>query len=366
MKELFYRLFAFFFNTAPKKIKPNRVALISPHNASFNDSLGVLRDEFEKHGGYEILLISHEDFSSPKKALIFFTKKARQLAGAKYIFLNDNFMPLGLLDFDSSVKVVQLWHAEGAFKKFGLDIEQPEAIRRRELAANSKLSFVVCSSPSVAPIYEGAFGVKPEQVLPIGSLRADALLKCKDSAQIRAKLEEQFPQCKGKKIVLYAPTFRDDPESDARFFDWFDIKRFNEELGQTHCLFVRLHPQVHKSFDLSGAVDVTGWASANELTLAADMLITDYSSICMDFVLLGKPCFFFAPDMQQYISRRPIYFDYKNYVPGKVSENMNELVSDIQSGADTARQEEFARFNLSMVDGNSTQRLWELVMGNNT
>ena len=110
MKELFYRLFAFFFNisSALFSVKENRVTLLSPHNASFNDSLGEIRREFEGRGEFDFNLISHKDFASIVSALFFFTKKAYLLATSRYVFMNDNFMPLGYLKFRKETAVVQL------------------------------------------------------------------------------------------------------------------------------------------------------------------------------------------------------------------------------------------------------------------
>ncbi|MBQ8026763.1 MAG: CDP-glycerol glycerophosphotransferase family protein [Clostridia bacterium] len=342
-------------------MNPNRVVLLSPHNASFNDSLGEIRSEIERRGGYEIAYISHADFASVPNAVIFFTKKAYLLATAKYVFMNDNFMPLGYLNFREEAVIVQLWHAEGAFKKFGLDIEQPSAIRERELAANKKLSYVTCSSTGVADIYARAFGVGREKVLPIGSPRADVLLKAENAAGLRKEFEKKYPQCKDKKIVLYAPTFRDDPELDAAFLTHFDYKKFEKELGDTHCLLVRLHPQIHGAARIDGAIDVTDYKSVNDLTLISDILITDYSSICMDFVLLDKPCVFFAPDLDKYTSRRPFYFDYRSYVPGEVACDAAQLVSAISNNRISDKAELFKKKNLDMVDGKSVARLFEAV-----
>lgn len=359
MKELFYRLFALFFNISSTlfSVKENRVTLLSPHNASFNDSLGEIRKELESRGEFDFNLISHKDFASIVSALFFFTKKAYQLATSRYVFMNDNFMPLGYLNFRKETVIVQLWHAEGAFKKFGLDIEQPEAIRKRELAANKKLSYVVCSAEALVPIYASAFGVNEKQVLPLGSPRADVLLKAENAKQLREEFERLHPECKNKKIVLYAPTFRDDPESDAHFLEKFDAQAFNKELGGEYALLVRLHPQVHGKLRLEGATDVTDYKSVNELTLISDILITDYSSVCMDFVLLDKPCVFFAPDLEEYISNRPFYFDYESYVPGAVARSTAELIGCIRNAEVSEKAENFKQFNLSGVDSNSAKRI---------
>lgn len=359
MKELFYRLFALFFNisSALFSVKENRVTLLSPHNASFNDSLGEIKAELEKKDEYDFNYISHADFSTPLKAALFFTKKAHLLATSGYVFMNDNFMPLGYLNFRKETVIVQLWHAEGAFKKFGLDIEQPEAIRKREIAANKKLTYVVCSAEALVPIYASAFGVNENQVLPLGSPRADVLLRADNSEQLRKDFEKAHPECKGKKIVLYAPTFRDDPESDAHFLEKFDTQLFSRELSEEYALLVRLHPQVHGKLRLDGATDVTDYKSVNELTLISDMLITDYSSVCMDFVLLDKPCIFFAPDLEEYTQRRPFYFDYEAYVPGDVARNTSELISCIRGAKLSGKAEKFKQFNLSEVDLNSSKRI---------
>ncbi len=363
MKSLFYRLFALFFNISRTLfgLKPNRVVLLSPHNASFNDSLGEVKAELERRGGYDIVYISHADFSSLPKAIVFFTKKAYLLATAKYVFMNDNFMPLGYLNFCDEAVIVQLWHAEGAFKKFGLDIEQPADIRAREIAANSKLTYVTCSSTEVVDIYASAFGIDKSKVLPIGSLRADVLLKSDNAESLRLEFEEKYPQCKGKKIVLYAPTFRDDPELDKVFLSSFDYSLFEKQLGDTHCLLVRLHPQVHGKTRIEGAIDVTDFKSINDLTLISDVLITDYSSVCMDFVLLDKPCVFFAPDLDEYTSRRPFYYDYRSYVPGETVGNTQELIECIKNVDVCSKAEKFKFTNLNMVDGKSVERLFDII-----
>ena len=92
---------------------------------------------------------------------------------------------------------------------------------------------------------------------------------------------------------------------------------------------MRLHPQIHGESRIDGAIDVTDFKSINDLTLISDMLITDYSSVCMDFVLLDKPCVFFVPDLDEYTSGRPFYSDYRSYVPGETAGNTAERVGCI-------------------------------------
>lgn len=360
MKSVFYRLFALVYNFFVRFKKPDKglVALISPHRADFNDGLGLLEKELLARGK-RVLRLSRGDLESPVKAAAFFTVRAAALAGAGEIYLNDNFSPLAYLRIPEGCRVTQLWHAMGAFKKFGLDVPQPEDIRRRELEIYSRYDRIICSSPDIAGIYAKAFGADRSKVLPLGSLTGDLLLKRAGEADgLGAAFRALHPECAGKKLVLYAPTFRDDPERDAEFLKSFDFSLFLKELGGDHALLLRLHPQIHHSFSVpDGVIDLTDYPDAAELAVTADALITDYSSICMDFVLLGKPCYFFAPDLEWYEERRSFYHPYAETVPGPVSFDTPALINDVRGGAKGNGAESFAKLHLSSVDGRCAERV---------
>ena len=136
MKKLFYTIYAVIFRICRLfPVKRGRVALVSPHNADFNDSLGAVKAELERHGDYDIKLITRRDIELSKNpaklikgAFRFFFVSSYRLATAQYVFLNDNFMPLAYINFSPETKVVQLWHAEGVFKRFGLCSALPPEI----------------------------------------------------------------------------------------------------------------------------------------------------------------------------------------------------------------------------------------------
>ena len=191
MKQLAYKLFACAFNVCALLPMRRRAALLSPHMASFTDSLGEMETEMRRRG-FDTVRVSGADIRPKQinaaallRMLRFFTKGAYDLATASMVFLNDNFMPLADLRVRSRAVWTQLWHAEGAFKRFGLDIaDLPQDVRERVARGNAKLRFVICSSEAVAPIYASAFGVPREKVLPLGSPRAD---RRRRSATIRRK-----------------------------------------------------------------------------------------------------------------------------------------------------------------------------------
>ena len=114
MKGLFYTLYSLFFHLFRLfPVKGNRVVLLSPHNANFKDSLMYIRQEFASRGDFVFIEISSRELDSVFSAFKFFTIKAFYLATAKYVFLNDTFMPMAKLHFSKKAVIVQLWHGQG-------------------------------------------------------------------------------------------------------------------------------------------------------------------------------------------------------------------------------------------------------------
>lgn len=337
------------------------VALISPHNSAVNDSLAAIKSELEKRGGYRFLAVSGAEIKGAlglSAVLRFYFVKAPALARAKYIFLNDNFMPLADFPLRKGTVVTQLWHGEGALKKICLALDLPDEIEKRERKLYAKYNWVVCSSESVVPVYSEAFGLPAEKILPLGSPRTDFFFSPFDYASSRAEFDRLYPDCAGKKLVLYAPTFRDDPEKDRLIAEHFDGERFTGEFGNEYALLVRFHPQVHSSSGIKCAADVTSYPDIGTLLRLSDALITDYSSVFMDFALLDKPCYFYAYDLEEYTADRDFYGDYRSIVPGPVAESFDELVSAFSDcRADSEKLRAFREYHMADCDGKSAERV---------
>ncbi len=378
MKNLFYGIYAFMFNIFRLlPMKKNKISFLSPHNENFNDSLGAVMKEVIMRDEFFICKISCKDLEIDKssafgiiksllRALRFFTVNAYHLATSHFVFMNDNFMPMAKLKFKNEAVVTQLWHAEGVFKRFGLHIEQPDAVRKLEIDGNKKLTYVVCSSEQVADIYAEAFGVFRYKVLPLGAPRVDEFFKKVNEERLRTAFDRTYPECRGKRLVLYAPTFRDDRADDRQLLDSIDIKAFNDRFGDTSRLLIRLHPQVHTSkADLTGATDVSGYEKLNDLMRICDIMITDYSSICMDFALLEKPIYFYAFDLEKYTADRAFYEDYETYVPGPVAKDFQTLLNLINNNvSETYRKRmlDFKYFNFGTPDGNASKRVVNTIL----
>ncbi len=359
MKKLFYFLYSVFFRISRLfPVKENRVVLLSPHNANFKDSLMYIKQEFAKRGDFDFCEISGRELDGIFSAIKFFTVKAYYLATAKYIFMNDTFMPMASLSFSEKTKIVQLWHGQGVMKKFIMDTDIPKDVRKIAQKCADKYTHVVVSSKSVAPICARAFGVDEKRVYPLGQPASDALFK-----EGSTFLYEKFPEIKNKTKILYAPTFRDDADADKLILKNFDAEKITNELGENYAVLVRLHPQIHTSVTGEGVYDLTGYDDVNELIKECDVLITDYSSICMDFAMLKKPVLFFAYDLDKYKGERDFYFDYEEYVPGKIVKTTDELISALKNkDFEEEKAEKFRAFNFDFYDGKSSVRLADILL----
>ena len=173
-------------------------------------------------------------------------------------------------------------------------------------------------------------------------------------------------------MILYAPTFRDNETEDPRIH--LDIPQFLKEIPENVVLLVRLHPFVERVFqddidsEYKGRVyNVSGYRELNELLALSDILVTDYSSIFFDYAVFKRPMFFYADDIDDFIKNgRGLYMDYKNDMPGPVTDNVDELaamvceaVSNKVTGDNIAKKQAFVDTYYKYFDGESARRVYE-------
>jgi CDP-glycerol glycerophosphotransferase len=176
----------------------------------------------------------------------------------------------------------------------------------------------------------------------------------------------------GKRVVLYAPTMRDDHRYSGNRYSLemrLDLPAARRALGDDHVLLVRRHAKVVDTVpgvDGSFAIDVSAWPDVNELLLAVDVLITDYSSLTFDFAVTGRPMLFFTYDLADYRDRlRGFYFD-PDRLPGPHVATSEELVAAIRD-VDRLHAEHAAKYSAFRADftpwddGHAAERLVERV-----
>lgn len=362
MKNLLYLVFNIVFHICRiVPVKRKKVLLMCIHNEGKNGALSLMESALNDFGEYKITWFRREQsFASLSGKISFMFKTPFDMATAQYIFFNDNFMPLASLHFSKKSTLIQLWHGEGAMKRSCLAMKLPESEAKRLKKCNERMSCTIVSSKSVIPVYEETFGMPKSKILPLGAPRTDYFFSVKDKDAVRKKVCERYGLDENKKIVLYAPTFRDDEILNAHLTEHFPFEEF--AALHDYQLIVRLHPQIGGVLgEEKGFKNVSDYESVNELALVSDILISDYSSIIMDFTVQSKPMVFFAFDLEDFEKNgRGFYFDYESYVPGEVVKTGEELINLFRSG--DFKEEKipaFQRFNFDYLDKYNCKRVIE-------
>ncbi|MGR7025746.1 CDP-glycerol glycerophosphotransferase family protein [Geodermatophilus sp. URMC 62] len=219
--------------------------------------------------------------------------------------------------------------------------------------------------------FRQAFGF-PRPIHETGYPRND-LLSSPRRDQVRAEVRAQLGIDEGRTVVLYTPTWRDDlvfEGTGERDFELpVDLAAFTERLGGDHVLLLRLHSMVSdrlESIEGLPVRDVSNHPDIRDLYLAADLLVTDYSSTMFDFAVTGKPILLFTYDLADYRDRlRGFYVDIDEIAPGPLLSTGDELldaVADLDR-VTAAHAERYARFRetfTALEDGHATERVLDL------
>lgn len=294
-------------------------------------------------------------------------KSCYELATSKYFIIDDFYFPVYCIKPKKETEIIQLWHAAGAFKKFGYSTIGksfgPSEEYLKVVKVHSNYSKVYVSSTEIVPHYAEAFHMSSKQVLPLGVPRTDyfyddaAIMKSKD------RFYQAYPQLKGKKILLYAPTFRGKSHYQTRFDFPLDFALMKEKLGNEYALLIHLHPYMMSDVDIQPSEKdfvylTAGLFDIQELLAISDVLISDYSSVIFDFSLLGKPIAFIANDLEDYMKERDFYYEFKSFIPGPFFSNCKQLIDWIVAGEfDLDKVVAFRNRFFDITDGKASQRI---------
>ena len=371
MKELGYRIFGWIYAVfCLLPLKKNSAFLIMTHDAGPEGNVAVMGSYLEKnYNTFSWKMVrSDTDFSGEgklKKAFRFFFGKSYEMARAEYVFMDNAFLPLAFMKVRKGTTVVQLWHGTGTIKKFGQDVNTGR-LYELEKKGNENIDYLIVNSDATREMYAGCFSVPIEKVKVFGLPRTD-LLFCEQEKMVRTeRFYRHFPKLKGKKLILYAPTFRDHEVDDPKLR--LDVKKMVEELPEEYCLGLRLHPFVSDCFvmeegDGDRVMNFSDYESLNTLLMVTDILVSDYSSIIFEYCVYRKPMIFFAYDLQEFSDNgRGFYRDYEEYVPGPVVQNTEELLRVIQKKDwKSGKLAAFVKESYQYMDGKSAKRLAEFI-----
>lgn len=278
-----------------------------------------------------------------------------QMASAKVIITDTYSIPVSCLNHKSSATIIQMWHALGAVKKFSLQSVGKAQGRdegvSKALCMHKNYSVVFAPSEATASIYCEAFGCTRDNIKILGLPRVDVLLDGKNRKEEFLSLN---PQYRGKKLVAYIPTFRNNDDEYAKML--YDEFKSQSDLG----LVVSAHP-LSKTTAL-GQYKINGDFISRDLMKLADVIITDYSACAFEGALLNKPLYFYIPDYEIYKAEQGLNTDIKKEMADVSFTEASQLISYIKKGEyNFTALGEFAHRYVENHNTDNTERMAEFI-----
>jgi CDP-glycerol glycerophosphotransferase len=314
-----------------------RAVLFDCHGGrQFADSPRALHDELVARDLRSRYLVTVSDqqavVPAPSEPVAMWSREHyRAMATSSTVVLN-SFQPRWFSPRPEQL-VIQTWHGT-ALKRIGRDSLAVQARGAVELDRMTELaatwSWMVSPSPYMTGIYRSGWGFEG-RVLECGYPRNDVFFS-PDTGRIARRVRNRFGVSPDQRIILYAPTFRDDALAATRghaVHPLLDLERLTAHLGDDDVLLVRGHHLSNIRLPSTPGLpvrDASQYPDVQELLVTADALITDYSSVMFDFANTGRPMIFHAPDLDEYRERvRGFYFDLEAVVPGPVCRDDDAL-----------------------------------------
>lgn len=321
----------------------NKITMISRQSNDINIDFRLLKDEIKKEmPNYKVVILCKKiepGILNKVKYMFHMLKQMYNIATSKVVILDSYCICISILKHKRKLKVIQMWHALGAFKKFGkslnntseskTNIKYINNIDSKKLAdvmnMHSNYDYIFISSENIINEYKEAFGYKKDifKVFPLP--RLDLIVDKDNRTKVKNKIYRKYPILKKKKNILYCPTFRknnEDKKYISDLIDNIDYKKYN--------LILKLHPLTNYKINNNKVIKDNTF-STYEMGFVADYIITDYSAVIYELSFLNKPIYFYSYDLEEYVDKRNFYLDYEKDIPGKKYQNLDQLLNDIKN-----------------------------------
>lgn len=385
LKEVYKLIFAIIGLLPTKK---NLVMFESFHGKQFSDSPRAIYEYMQTHN-----LDYHLYWSVDRRHMHIFKDKDVKyvrrfslkwlllMTSAKYWITNSR-LPLWIPKPKNTI-YVQTWHGT-PLKRLAADMEEvhmpgtnTEKYKENFLKESSKWDYLVSPNAYSTEIFTRAFNFK-KQLIESGYPRNDILYTDNNEAAIN-KIKSKLQLPLDKKIILYAPTWRDNQfysKGKYKFNLELDLEKMKNELGDEYIVILRMHYLVAENLDLAAfsefAYDFSYHEDIRELYLISDLLITDYSSVFFDFANLQRPMIFFVYDIEEYRDNlRGFYFDFEKEAPGLLTKSTDEIIAEVkrldcEGFTPTTEIEAFYEKFCYLEKGESTKRVVEEIFKERT
>lgn len=337
----------------------NKITLISRQSDSASEDFLMLKTELKKQSpDTEVKILCKKLRKSPPALFSYMGHILVQMyhiATSRTVVLDSYCIPISILKQRKKLRVIQIWHAMGALKKFGLSIRGEEEGSNPKLAKAMRMhrnyTCVIASGKSCIKPFAEAFGCS-EEIIEIASLpRVDRLMSDKQKQSVKDKIFDRYPELKqakdyNKSIIVYAPTFRKRRDISSEIESLID-----EIKAEDRIIVIKKHPLMELSMEESKGVIIDKSFSTEEMLYIADYVISDYSAIVFEAALLEKRMCYFAFDLDEYKASRSFYLDYDSEMPGDICRTAYEVETALRdSHFDVKAVRRFARSYVEKTD----------------
>lgn len=288
------------------------------------------------------------------------------LMTSKFIIFNSTGFS-GMMPYRNNQVVINTWHGGGTFKKTGISsFSKPEDIRQRKISGDNTTYFI-SSSKAFGENQKQSMCLSEEKILNIGTPRNDVVF-C-DHEMIITKVHNYFGVSSSFGIILYAPTYRKGQQKAVNdyAFQPIDVQRIliaaKERFGKEFVFLYRAHHDIIPNNLAECCINATQYDDMQELLVASDILITDYSSAMWDYALMKKPGFLYTPDRKEYEDSNILgsSIDSWPYKAAETNEELATLIRDFDVSYNEKRINDYFEELGSYETGAATNKLIKIM-----
>lgn len=343
-------------------IKNDRVLILSDSRQELSGNLEFIANELrEKYPQFTIETVLRKSLKTGRSFRE--TWRLPFLIGtSRFIILDDYYPYIYRLNLRKGIHVIQAWHAAGAFKRVGFSRVGLPGGPGDDSISHRGYTEAIVSSESIRKDYAEAFKMDLEQVHAVGVPRSDVFFDEEYVTSARKRIRNEYGIPDSKRVILYAPTFRGNGQKSASFdFEMIDWDKLGAAIGEDSAFLVKMHPFVRRypeELEANPAfINVSGNREINDLLFAADVLVTDYSSVIFEYALLNRPTIFHVPDLALFQMSRDFYYPFEDYLFGPQTSTTDELIAAIAlADIDSEKLSRFKEYFMSACDGQATAR----------
>lgn len=350
-----------------KPICENRVTFLSSRRSDMTGNLAFVYEAIKNRQDIDIQVLL-DPSNLYTMSLKNIRKLSRLCATSKVLLIDDFFPTLNRYQLREETKLIQLWHACGAFKTFGFSRLGKRGGPAQKSLYHRNYDYAIVSSKEIAKFYAEGFGIDEAKVIPTGIPRTDIFFDINYKDKVVEEFYKQYPLLKQKKILLFAPTFRGNGKESAYYpSNRFQAEMIYKALGEEYAILIKHHPFVENIEEVSKEyqdyiINMSDQSELNDLLFVTDVVVTDYSSLIFEASLLDIPMVFYAYDLNRYIATRDFYYEYELFVPGRIVQSQSSLVQVIrQKDFEQEKIPAFKKQFFDDLDGHSTSRVVKLI-----